>query len=355
MGAYRKIMVDIWQDPFFVELSVPDKLFFFYLLTNSKSTQHGIFEISLKIMAFDTKLSQKVLLSQIERFIQWGKIAYDPLTKEMMVLNWMKYNVPDNPSVLKHLTKGIQQVRSPVLMALWTRCTQGAYTVCPQKEKEKQKEEPKPKEKQGEEEGQGKGKVKKELKKKENEAQASRDSLSQSFKDKETPEPKAFELVTDTVTLLPTIPPILEGADCPPASPLPMPALPLTDLLPPDLPPTQSFETEHTEIIVHLNQKAGTVFRADNRFTLGLVSEKLLDGYTVSDFMAVIDKKALEWKGTIYEVNLTPQMLFQKRFDGYLHQKKTFHYPPVPSSVPRDGSVFTNTEFREVFNQALST
>lgn len=325
MGAYRKIMVDIWQDPFFVELSVSDKLFFFYLLTNAKSTQHGIFEISMKIMAFDTKLSPKVLKSQIEKFAQWGKIAFDPVTNEIMVLNWMKYNNPDNPSVLKHLQKAIRQVRSPVLMALWTRCTQGAYTVCPQKEKEKQKEE----------------KVKKELKEEEKEAQASRDSLSQSLEDKETQEPKAFELITDTITPLQTIPPILEGDDCPPASPLPMPA--------------KSFETEHTEIIVHLNQKAGTVFRADNRFTLGLVSEKLLDGYTVSDFLNVIDKKALEWIGTTYEANLSPQVLFQEKFDGYLHQKKTFHYPPVHSRVFQDGSVFTNTEFREVFNQAVST
>lgn len=63
----------------------------------------------------------------------------------------------------------------------------------------------------------------------------------------------------------------------------------------------------------------------------------------------------LEWKGTIYEANLSPQVLFREKFDGYLHQKRVFHYPACGAKIPRKDSVYANTVMKQIFNQAMST
>lgn len=53
---YRSIDTEIWDDPWFSELSPTDKLVFLYFLTNRRSTSCGVFEITLRAVAFETGL-----------------------------------------------------------------------------------------------------------------------------------------------------------------------------------------------------------------------------------------------------------------------------------------------------------
>ena len=76
-------------------------------------------------------------------------------------------------------------------------------------------------------------------------------------------------------------------------------------------------------IIDHLNQTAGTAYRASSRDTKGHINARLSEGYTVADFFTVIDKKTAEWKGTDMEKYLRPATLFGSKFEGYLNQKTT--------------------------------
>lgn len=76
-------------------------------------------------------------------------------------------------------------------------------------------------------------------------------------------------------------------------------------------------------IIDHLNQTAGTAYRASSRDTKGHINARISEGYTVADFFTVIDKKTAEWKGTDMEKYLRPATLFGSKFEGYLNQKTT--------------------------------
>ncbi|MFD2445463.1 hypothetical protein ACFSO7_15970 [Bacillus sp. CGMCC 1.16607] len=54
MAKYRMVRTDFWNNPMVLEEMTPeDKYFYLYLLTNSNTTQTGIYQITKKRMAFD--------------------------------------------------------------------------------------------------------------------------------------------------------------------------------------------------------------------------------------------------------------------------------------------------------------
>ena len=59
--AERGFQTELWTDPFIQGLSPEAKLLFIYLWTNKHCNQAGLYEISLKTMAFDTGLSIETL------------------------------------------------------------------------------------------------------------------------------------------------------------------------------------------------------------------------------------------------------------------------------------------------------
>lgn len=94
MAKFRMIRTEFWDDPKVVEEMTPeDKYFFLYLLTNSNTTQIGIYPITKKQMAFDTGYAIESINSLLDRFINHHKIvAYNPETRELAIKNWGRYN-----------------------------------------------------------------------------------------------------------------------------------------------------------------------------------------------------------------------------------------------------------------------
>lgn len=74
------------------------------------------------------------------------------------------------------------------------------------------------------------------------------------------------------------------------------------------------------QIIEHLNAAAGTKYRSRSDGTKRAIHARLSEGYSISDFITVIDKKVTEWKGTEMEKYLRPQTLFGTKFENYLNQ-----------------------------------
>jgi DnaD/phage-associated family protein len=95
MAKYRMVRVDFWKNPIALEEMTPeDKYFYLYLLTNTNTTQIGIYRITKKQMAFDLGYSIESVQSLMERFIQHHKlIRYNPETRELAIKNWGKYNL----------------------------------------------------------------------------------------------------------------------------------------------------------------------------------------------------------------------------------------------------------------------
>lgn len=89
------VNTSFWDDPRVVEELTPeDKYFFLYLLTNSNTTQIGIYQITKKQMAFDLGYSMESINSLLDRFVKQHQIVrYNPETRELAIKNWGKYNL----------------------------------------------------------------------------------------------------------------------------------------------------------------------------------------------------------------------------------------------------------------------
>ena len=74
------------------------------------------------------------------------------------------------------------------------------------------------------------------------------------------------------------------------------------------------------EVIEYLNSKAETTYRPVGK-TKDIVYTRIKEGYTLSDFKIVIDKKTKEWMGTKDEMYLRPLTLFSTKFENYLNGK----------------------------------
>lgn len=79
----------------------------------------------------------------------------------------------------------------------------------------------------------------------------------------------------------------------------------------------------YTPVVTYLNEKAGTKYRASSAKTQKVIHARVAEGFTLEDFMAVIDKKTAEWMGTEWEKFLRPETLFGPKFEIYLNQNTT--------------------------------
>lgn len=87
--------------------------------------------------------------------------------------------------------------------------------------------------------------------------------------------------------------------------------------------PAQPKEPDPTEeIVAHLNQRAGTHYKATTAITRKLVKARLKEGFTVDEIKLVIDKKCAEWlNNPAMAEYLRPETLFGNKFEGYLNSK----------------------------------
>ena len=123
MAKYRQIYTQFWSDSFILELTTEEKLFYLYLISNSKTTQSGIFELSNKIIAIETGIDVETVEKLINKFCEYNKILYCKDTKEIMVLNWMKYNVPNNINAIKCVHNELIKVKhKEFLEILFKKC-----------------------------------------------------------------------------------------------------------------------------------------------------------------------------------------------------------------------------------------
>ncbi len=95
MAIFRKVHTEFWTDPKVLEEMTPeDKYFMLYLLTNSSTTQIGIYQISKKTIAFELGYSSESINALMDRFINHHKIiTYNKETRELAIRNWGKYNL----------------------------------------------------------------------------------------------------------------------------------------------------------------------------------------------------------------------------------------------------------------------
>jgi DnaD/phage-associated family protein len=123
MAKYRQLYTEFWTDSFVLELTPEEKYFYLYLITNSKTTQCGIYELSTITIENDTGYNRETVEKLIQRFCDYKKILYCEGTKELMVINWIKYNVPTSINTIKCIQKELLKVKNKEFVKiLFSKC-----------------------------------------------------------------------------------------------------------------------------------------------------------------------------------------------------------------------------------------
>ena len=99
MDIRRSINTKIWDDEWFEELSSEQKLVFLYLLTNQNTNILGIYQLSIKRIAYDTDLSKETIRKALEDFEKAGKV-FSIGDNYIVLVNWLK-NQSLNPNMKK--------------------------------------------------------------------------------------------------------------------------------------------------------------------------------------------------------------------------------------------------------------
>ena len=86
--AERGFQTELWTDPFIQGLSPEAKLLFIYLWTNKHCNQAGLYEITLKTMAFDTGLPLETLAERLKQLEP--KVVWYPEQNLIWVKNFLK-------------------------------------------------------------------------------------------------------------------------------------------------------------------------------------------------------------------------------------------------------------------------
>lgn len=163
MSKYRQVQVSFWQDAFVLDLTPEEKYFYIYLMTNSKSTQIGIYELPKRIIETETGYNRETVEKLLQRFVDYKKIDYHEPTKEIFILNWAKYNWNNSPKVVARVQVELREVKhkvfaerylalaneikSDTVSILYTRATDSPE-ILSRKDKDKEKEKDKEKDKE---------------------------------------------------------------------------------------------------------------------------------------------------------------------------------------------------------------
>lgn len=242
MAIYRNVRLSFWTDNKVIDEFTPeDKYFYLYLLTNPQTNLCGCYEISYKSMSEDTGYNKDTCLRLLKRFDEvHNVIKFNESTKEVLILNWYKYNWSSSAKTLSGVTATAKHIKCKAFKK---------YVLC----------------------------------------------VAESVKNGDS-EVKIYPIDTS-----------VSDTD--------------TDSVTETDPVKESKSEDIKRIVDYLNEKCGTHYRCNTANTRKHITARFADGYTVSDFMTVIDKKSAEWQGTKFELYLRPDTLFGSKFESYLNQQ----------------------------------
>lgn len=131
MATYRNVQMSFWTDSKVSDDFTPeDKYFYLYLFTNPHTNLCGCYEVSLKLIAYETGYSKETIERLIERFEKYHKVVcYSKKTKEVLILNWYKYNWTKSEKFLSGLDRSILDVKDEQFRHYLTEVRQGKHTV----------------------------------------------------------------------------------------------------------------------------------------------------------------------------------------------------------------------------------
>ena len=118
MGIKRIVDTSFWTDGKVDDFSPEDKYFMLYLLTNPFTTQLGIYEISIKQVAFQLGYSVDAVKVLLERFeSKYGMIIFSKSTNEVAIKNFLRHSIIKGGKPVEDcIRKEMQKVKNKSLI-----------------------------------------------------------------------------------------------------------------------------------------------------------------------------------------------------------------------------------------------
>lgn len=107
MANSRIVNTNFWKDSYIVELESLEMLLFIYFLTNPRTTLAGVYEITIREIAFDTRLSEQFIAETLQKFSRDGKMYYE--RNWLVLTNFIKHQRL-NPSIIRGIEKAIEEL-----------------------------------------------------------------------------------------------------------------------------------------------------------------------------------------------------------------------------------------------------
>jgi len=155
MALFRKVHTSFWDDPFVEKLTPDEKFFYLFIMTNPRSTECGVYELTKKKMKDWTGYNDETIDTLLKRFISHKKLIYNEPTSEIAIINKPNYINQLGKPVRDCLISELKKIKEKSLIsALSENCGNeeikelyGAYNVtCTVRRQEKEEEEEEEKE-----------------------------------------------------------------------------------------------------------------------------------------------------------------------------------------------------------------
>ena len=275
MAKYRNVYMSFWTDTKVIDEFTPeDKFFYLYLMTNPHTSLCGCYEISLSQMSAEMGYTKDSISKLINRFMMVHDIIrYDYHTKEIIILNWHKYNWTDSEKTMIGVQKGIDSIKNETFKEYLQNIADGNYDV-------------------------------------------RIDVITNSNSQQSMPHTyPLYETVT--FICLNTLNNNITKENN-------------------NIKDIDTYSKDIEDIIEYFNNTTGKRYKISSKSTRSHIIARLKEKFTVDDFKAVIDKKTAEWKNdTKMERYLRPETLFGTKFESYLNQNQILKNEKELTAVER--------------------
>lgn len=110
MAPYRKIQTRIWNDAKFISLSEPGKLVFLFLLSHPSMTMLGAMRATTPGLATELRMDQKRFREAFGEGFAKGMVKHDEEAACVWLPNFLRYNRPDNPNIVKSWPEALELI-----------------------------------------------------------------------------------------------------------------------------------------------------------------------------------------------------------------------------------------------------
>jgi hypothetical protein len=107
MATQRLVNTNFWKDTYVIDLDPTQKLLFLYFLTNPRTSMAGVYEISIREVAFDTGIDKDMVDKILMKFCRDEKMHYQ---KGWLILRNFVRHQRLNPSIQKGIERAVSEL-----------------------------------------------------------------------------------------------------------------------------------------------------------------------------------------------------------------------------------------------------